>query len=128
MEYRGFERRDLAQVIGLCQAEGWESYVADPERTYQALTAANVICLVATEGEAVVGFAQCLTDGAIRAYLANMVVESSRRGTGIGRSLIKELQVRCQAAYIDLLSTDGAESFYETFRHHKLPGYRLYPE
>jgi predicted N-acetyltransferase YhbS len=127
MEYRGFERRDLTQVIGLCQVEGWESYVADPERTYRALTAANVICLVATEGEAVVGFAQCLTDGAIRAYLANMVVASSRRGTGIGRGLIKELQVRCQAAYIDLLSTDGAESFYETFRYQKLPGYRIYP-
>ncbi len=74
LEFRTFERRDLNDVIGLCKAERWESYVVDPERTYRALSAPGVITVVAVEKGKVLGFAQSLTDGAIRAYLANMVV------------------------------------------------------
>jgi len=127
MEIRAFERRDLTQVIRLCEAEGWESYCADAERTYRALSATNVICLVAAEDDRVIGFAQCLSDGAIRAYLANMVVEASRRGTGIGKMLVNEVLARCDAVYIDLLSEDAAQGFYATFPHRTIPGYRIYP-
>jgi len=128
MEIRAFERRDLDQTIRLCRAEGWESYCADPERTYRALSASNVICLVAVENEKVCGFAQCLTDGAIRAYLANMVVEADKRGTGVGKRLVEEILARCNAVYVDLLSTEGAHGFYEGFPHQKFVGYRIYPK
>ena len=128
MTIRAFERRDLKQVIRLCEAEGWDSYCADPERTYRALSSPNVICLVAAEGDQVVGFAQCLTDGAIRAYLANMVVEAGRRGTGIGKMLVNEVLAQCNAVYMDLLSAEGAQGFYATFPHQTLPGYRIYPK
>jgi GNAT superfamily N-acetyltransferase len=128
MEIRAFERCDLQQVIRLCEAEGWESYSADPERTYRALSASNVICLVATENDKVLGFAQCLTDGAIRAYLANMVVEAGKRGTGVGKMLVNEILARCAAVYVDLLSEEGAQGFYATFPHRTIPGYRIYPK
>jgi len=84
-----------------------------------------VITVVAIEDGKVLGFAQLLTDSAIRAYLANMVVDSSRRRSGIGRRLVEEVFARCNAVYIDLLSTDGAGAFYETFPHQRFPGYRL---
>jgi len=125
MEFRAFKREDLNQIIRLCEAEGWQSYTADPERTRRALSGSGVITVVAIEDGKVLGFAQLLTDGAIRAYLANMVVDSSRRESGIGRRLVEEVFARCNAVYIDLLSTDGAGAFYETFPHQRFPGYRL---
>jgi len=127
MEIRAFEPRDLEQTIALCAAEGWLSYCADPQRTLRAFTAPNVICLVGVEDDRVVGFAQCLTDGAIRAYLANIAVDGSHRGHGIGKRLVEKLLTRCSAVYIDLLSTEGAHGFYRTFPHREFPGYRLHP-
>jgi predicted N-acetyltransferase YhbS len=125
MELRTFERQDLDDIIGICKAEGWESYY-DPARTFRALSATGVITVVAVENQAVIGFAQVLTDGAIRAYLANMAVTSEQRGKGIGRQLIKEAIARLDAVYLDLLSTGDANGFYERLEHRRLPGYRLF--
>ena len=69
IEIRRFRSEDLDAVVGLCSAEGWDAYVTDPERTCHALSAAGVITVVAVEDGNVWGFAQLLTDGAIRAYL-----------------------------------------------------------
>ena len=126
MEFRTYERRDLNDVIRLCEAERWESYVADPERTHRALSAPGVITVVAAKEGTAIGFAQLLTDGAIRAYLANMVVAASERGSDIGRRLIQEVFARSNPVYIDLLSTDGSDRFYEGLPHRRFPGYRLY--
>ena len=82
MEFRTFERQHLDGVIRICKAEGRESYY-DPERTFRALSGAGVITVVAIETQTVLGFAQVLTDGAIRAYLANMAVVSGRRARGL---------------------------------------------
>lgn len=123
---RRFHAGDLDAVIGLCKAEGWNSLVADPERACRALNAKGVITVVAVEDGNVCGFAQLPTDGAIRAYLANIVVASTKRGAGIGRRLVEELFLRAKPAYIDLLSTEGAASFYDALPHRRLPGYRLY--
>ena len=127
MEYLPFERRHLDGVIRLCEAEGWQSYLADPERTFNALSSPGVITLVAVDEGNVVGFAQVLTDGAIRAYLANMAVASERRGSGIGRQLVRVVLSRITAVYMDLLSTGDADGFYERFRHRRFPGFRIYP-
>ena len=127
MEFRTFERDHLDGVIRLCRTEGWESYFADPERTFQALSAPGVITIVAVENNGVLGFAQVLTDGAIRAYLANMVVTPHRRGSGIGRGLVEGAFARLNAVYVDLLSTGAADGFYERFEHRCFHGYRIYP-
>jgi predicted N-acetyltransferase YhbS len=126
IDIRRFRSEDLDAVVGLCRAEGWNSYVTDPERTCHALSAAGVITVVAVEDGIVWGFAQLLTDGAIRAYLANVVVAATKRGAGIGGQLIEELLRQVKPVYIDLLSTDGATSFYDSLPHRKLAGYRIY--
>lgn len=128
MEYVPFERQHLDGVIRLCEAEGWQSYLADPERTFSALSSPGVVTVVAVDEGQVVGFAQVLTDGAIRAYLADLAVASERRGSGIGRQLVRVAFSRIRAVYMDLLSTADAEGFYQRLRHHRLPGFRIYPE
>ena len=126
VEFRRFQAEDLEEIIDLCKPEGWDSYTADPERTFRALSAPGVITVVAVESGHVCGFAQLLTDGAIRAYLTNIVVAASMRGVGIGKRLVNELFVRAKPVYIDLLSTEGATSFYDTLPHRRLAGYRIY--
>ena len=126
IDIRHFRSEDLDAVVELCRAEGWNSYVADPERTCQALSAAGVTTLVAVEDGTVLGFAQLLTDGAIRAYLANIVVAASKRNAGIGRRLIEESFRQIKPTYIDLLSTEGMTSFYDALPNRRLAGYRIY--
>lgn len=125
-EVRRFLPADLDGVIELCRAEGWESYSADQQRTLRALTGPGVITIVATREQEVCGFAQMLSDGAIRAYLANIAVAARWRGIGIGRRLIEQLFAEAGPLYVDLLATEAAGRFYETMRHRRLPGYRIY--
>jgi ribosomal protein S18 acetylase RimI-like enzyme len=125
MESRIFERQHLDGIVRLCKAEGWESYY-DPERTLRALSGPGVVTVVAVENQAVMGFAQVLTDGAIRAYLANMAVVAEQRNRGIGRRLIEEVFTHLDAFYLDLLAAEDATPFYERFVNRRLPGYRLF--
>ena len=67
--------------------------------------------------------------GALKTWttrLTNIVVAASMRGVGIGKRLVNELFVRAKPVYIDLLSTEGATSFYDTLPHRRLAGYRIY--
>jgi ribosomal protein S18 acetylase RimI-like enzyme len=125
-EVRRFLSADLDGVIELCRAEGWESYLADRDRTLRALTAPGVVTIVAIREQEVCGFAQMLGDGAIRAYLANIAVAARWRGIGVGRRLIQELFAAAKPVYVDLLSVESAASFYDAFPHRRLPGYRIY--
>jgi len=110
-------------VVALCRAEGWESWTH--ERTLRALSAPGVIASVAVEGEAVVGAAELLSDGAVMAYLGLLVVAEPARGRGIGRALIAEVFARSGMERFDLL-TDDAVGFYRTLPHTEKPGFRLY--
>lgn len=124
------ERFDAAHadaVSAMCSAEGWESF-ADLEAVRRAFSAPGVTALVALEGSAVVGAAQLLSDAAINAYLGTLIVHASRRGSGIGTSLVRELFASTRANRIDLLTEDGGPRFYRTLRHRELLGFRLYPE
>ena len=91
------------------------------------LTAPGVTTIVAAESREVIGFAQLFSDGELQAYLATMAVKQTRRGKGIGRSLITEALRLAGGQRIDLLSEETATGFYQTFPHVKKPGFRLYP-
>jgi GNAT superfamily N-acetyltransferase len=126
-QYRPIPPQDLADVITLCTAEPWPSYVEDPQRTWRALTAPGVITIVAAENERVVGFAQVLSDGQIAAFLSLLLVAADRRGQGIGTRLIREAFQRSGAQRMDLL-TDEAADFYRKFVHHEMVGFRIHPQ
>jgi predicted N-acetyltransferase YhbS len=126
-EIRRFTHEHLEAVLSLCEAEGWPSFPADPERALRVLTAPGVTTVVAIQDEHVVGFAQILSDGEIQAFLANLAVAEGARGNGIGRALVLEALRLAGGERVDLLSEDGATAFYSSFPHFEKPGYRLYP-
>ncbi|OBG99273.1 hypothetical protein A5713_10835 [Mycobacterium sp. E2497] len=74
-----------------------------------------------------VGFAELFSDGEIQAYLATLAVDETRRGKGIGRTLVTEALRLAGGERIDALSEDDALDFYRAFPHLEKPGIRLYP-
>ena len=125
LDYRPYEHQDLSGVIELCEAEGWPSLPADPERAHRILTNPGVTSYVAVDADEVVGFIYLLSDGEVQAFIATMAVASGRRGQGIGTRLIREAFDASGAERIDLLSE--ADAFYEGLIHRRLSGFRLYP-
>ncbi|MEV4261350.1 GNAT family N-acetyltransferase [Kribbella sp. NPDC049584] len=93
----------------------------------RVLTAPGVTTVVALDQGDVVGFAELFSDGELQAFLANMVVDETHRGEGIGRAMDNEALRLAGGERIDLLSQDDATDFYRTFPHFEKPGFRLYP-
>lgn len=127
-DYPPIVRDHLADVIRLCEVEEYPSYIQDAERTWRALTAPGVCTVVAVQRGRVVGFAQMQSDGLIQAHLTLIVVDRDLRRRGIGAQLIREAFSRCGGQRVDLISTEGADDFYQSFVHKRLPGYRIYPQ
>jgi GNAT superfamily N-acetyltransferase len=87
-----YDHTHLGGVLALCTAEGWMALASDPDRAHRVLTAPGVTTAVALgDGHGVLGFAQLLSDGELQTYLANLLVSPSRRGEGIGRSLLEDV-------------------------------------
>ncbi|MDP9411553.1 MAG: GNAT family N-acetyltransferase [Actinomycetota bacterium] len=128
IEYTTFESGEhLAGVLALCEAEGWESFPGNPELSDRALRAPGVTTVVAVGAGAVVGFAQMQSDGVVQAHLSVLAVDQRFRRRGIGRRLVEETAQRSGARRVDLISTAGAEGFYESFSHKRRSGFRIYP-
>ena len=120
-----FSAEHATGVSTLCAAQGWPSWT--PERTAAALTAPGVIGVVALDEKGdVVGVAELLSDGSVMACLGLLLVAEPLRGQGLGRALVLEVARRSGLERFDLLSTDEALPFYESFRHKRKPGVRIY--
>ncbi|MHC4777547.1 MAG: GNAT family N-acetyltransferase [Planctomycetota bacterium] len=127
IRYVTVEREHIASVMSLCGTEGYESYSTDADLTWRALSAPGVTSLAAMDGETVLGFVQMLSDGLVQAHLSMVLVDRSHRRRGIGRALVEKAFARAGGKRVDLL-TDGAESFYRSFKNQDhWTGFRIYP-
>jgi GNAT superfamily N-acetyltransferase len=99
----------------------------DRARAQRAFTGPGVTSVVAVDDGTVVGFATLLSDGAIQAYLALLVVRADRRRRGVGRALLAAAHEAGGALRVDLLAEPDARAFYATLPHRQRPGFRVYP-
>jgi hypothetical protein len=121
-----FVPEQLDEVIELCEAEGWATLTEDPARALRAFTAPGVVTLVALDDdEEVVGFAQTLTDGAVQAYLARLIVAEGDVAAASGGLLLARSLAASGALRADLLAAEGSEDFYRSFPHRQGPGFRI---
>ena len=98
------KKNDLHEIVELCKAESWPSFVKDPKRAWRALTAPGVITIVAIESGRVLGFAQMQADGEIQAHLSLILVTAEQRGQGIGTRLVQEAFKMSGAERIDVIN------------------------
>jgi ribosomal protein S18 acetylase RimI-like enzyme len=96
LELTLFARKHLGSALALFEAAGWETYTAEPERTYRALAAPGSTTVVAVDQGAVAGLIQLQSDGEIQAHLSALIVGEGWRRRGIARMLLREaLQQVC---------------------------------
>jgi ribosomal protein S18 acetylase RimI-like enzyme len=121
-----FAPQHLVGVLHLCEQEGWSTMTDDPDRALRSLTAPGVQTAVAVADDGqVVGFSQTVSDGAIQAYLARLLVAEPHRRQGIGRELLEESLRRSGAQRLDLIADPRSEEFFRSFPHEAWTGYRI---
>lgn len=88
----GAEAVDLAQLHALLNDTYWAK---DRPLAQISRAVRNSFCISAWEGgqdgDRLVGFARLLTDYAVFAYLADVIVDPTRRGQGIGTTMVRKL-------------------------------------
>jgi predicted N-acetyltransferase YhbS len=123
-----FDVAHLGAVLALCDAEGWPSFPADPQRAERIFTSPTAATLVALDDGDVIGFAFSIIDaGPLDGYLSILVVKKTRRRAGTAQLLIRQLLAVSGVERLDLLAEPGSEAFYDSFPHRRMAGYRLYP-
>lgn len=120
---RPWTEADFPAIQRLSAAEGWPT---PNERPDESLTSWRNAwpALVATDGEAVIGFVRALTDGAVTMYIAELLVVPERRGQGLGRALLDVCHHLHPHARLDLLSTVSSDGFYEVNGFRRFQGFR----
>ncbi len=100
--------RLLQSTSGVWQAE-WRS-----DAVQRAITAADGLAFVATEGEEIVGFISG-HDVGFRAYLSEFAIAESRQRSGIGTALLRDFESALAERGCRLVVADvypPAEPFY----------------
>jgi ribosomal protein S18 acetylase RimI-like enzyme len=128
VDVRPFEPGDAGAVARLATLVQWPS-LADPDVVRQVCEAPGSVAFVAVSDAAVVGWAQALGDGVLQSHLSFLAVHPDHRRRGIARLLVTATFQSTGTARIDLVTDAAGDSaaFYETFRHRRMPGFRLYP-
>jgi len=120
---RPFVEKDFPLVQRLYEKEGWMTFIKRSEDSLKAWKS-SAISLVAVDGEGIVGLLRALTDGEITTYIAEIIIDMDYRGRGIGKALLDECHNLYPHTRLDLLSTEGADEFYENNKFRKTTGFR----
>lgn len=89
-----------------------------PDRSIDliAKTLKNSICVSVFQDEELIGFARVVTDKAVFAWIADVVVAKAHRGKGIGKEIINFIQAHPDVPqHSQLLRTRDAHGLYEKY-------------
>lgn len=102
----------LKQLQDLLRQTGWANQrcIDGIEKMLEG----TPLTLGAWEGDRLIGFVRVLTDGIYRALIDDVVVEESKRGTGIGSELMRRVIDRlAEVEEVFLRCGEGVVPFYE---------------
>lgn len=105
----------LADALDVYDAVGWSAYTQDPTLLERALAGSLRVVAARRDGE-LLGLARVVGDGAVIAYLQDVLVRPDAQGEGIGRRLVEEALAPFAAVRQQVLLTDaepGQRAFYE---------------
>ncbi|AXK46469.1 GNAT family N-acetyltransferase [Brachybacterium saurashtrense] len=122
----------LDEALALYDAVGWGAYTREPETLERALRGSGRVVTARRDGQ-LLGLARVVGDGAVIAYLQDVLVHPGAQGQGIGRRLVEEVFAPYEAVRQQVLLTDaepGQRAFYEALgfveAHDHDPGLRAF--
>ncbi|HEX7248456.1 MAG TPA: GNAT family N-acetyltransferase [Actinomycetota bacterium] len=101
--------------------EGWRAAPA-PDRCLAAITGADA-CVLAYDGDRLVGIATALTDRALFVFIPLIEVVASHRGRGIGSELVRRISRAVAPIYgVYLCCDEETTGFYERLEFARVVG------
>ncbi|PIU20775.1 MAG: N-acetyltransferase [Elusimicrobia bacterium CG08_land_8_20_14_0_20_59_10] len=104
----------LKRIITLYRAQGWWR-PSDTPRGLARLIKGSHCFLLAQRGGRLAGMGRAISDGAGDAYIQDVVVAASERGSGVGSKIIRALLARLKTdgiTWIGLIAQDNSAPFY----------------
>jgi len=113
------------QIVALYRAEGWwYAGDGDDSRLILPLISGSHCFLLAFEGKDIVGMGRAISDRISDAYIQDVNVIPSRRGFGIGTTMIQMIVERLHAdglRWIGLIAERDSSAFYEKIGFKVMP-------
>lgn len=120
---RPYEETDFPAIHQLNEQEGWSNLVAKHQQTKAAWKGSN-LAVVAEQDGRLVGCLRALTDGAVTLYVCELIIEKSRRGSGIGGKLMQHVHDLHPETRMELLASSTSRSYYEAKKFRAFYGFR----
>ena len=117
-----FDRQiEPEQLQGLLRQTSWANQRS--LEGIQKMLKGTPLALGAWEADRLVGFVRVMTDGIYRALIDDVVVEESKRGTGIGSELMRRVIERLVGVEeVFLRCGEHVVPFYERYRFERSNG------
>ncbi len=114
IDYKKNTPLDIEQVIRLYKNTSLgERRPVEQRETFSAMIQNANLIITAWDGDTLVGIARALTDFAYVTYLADLAVDQTYQCSGIGKSLIEQLQQSTQPdCMMVLLAAPQANDYY----------------
>ena len=113
MQY-SFEPPTAAEFADLYAETGWGDW---PLETFErALAGSWVVCVARGDDGILLGIGRLISDGALHAFVTEMIVASSARGGGIGAEIVRRLVDEAQrrgVRDVQLFAARGRAAFYQ---------------
>lgn len=128
IEYKVVKTADPGRILELYRLAGWWEMDENPEylKTVEGIISNSFCFVIAVLNHEIIGMGRAICDGFSDAYIQDVTVESSYRGRGIGKGIIRcliEFLTTNKIQWIGLISEPGYERFYQSLGFDVMPGY-----
>jgi len=128
VEYEIVTAAPVEEIVELYKAGDWWQESAEARAIIPGMIKGSLCFMVARALDGrIVGMGRAISDGFSDAYIQDVVVLKTHRGSGIGRELIKRITQFCKArniSWIGLIAEPGTYEFYENLGYGPLVGYQ----
>lgn len=109
-----FAHPSAAEFRSLYDPTGWGRW--DVERFERALSGSWLVCTARDGDGRLVGMGRLISDGALHAFVTEMIVAEDARGSGVGGEILHRLVEESRRRGVDdvqLFAARGRAGFYE---------------
>ncbi|MDQ1137690.1 GNAT superfamily N-acetyltransferase [Microbacterium sp. SORGH_AS 1204] len=109
-----FDAPTAAEFAALYAQTGWGEW---PPGTFErALAGSWIVCCARDDAGALVGMGRLISDGALHAFVTEMIVAETARGAGVGAEILRQLVAEAHrrgVRDVQLFAARGRAAFYE---------------